>query len=145
MALFTFTKAILAGRPIQVFNHGKHLRDFTYIDDIVEGVIRVLDRPAFSDDEWSGDTPDPSSSADPWRVYNIGNNDPVELLDYIAALEDALGKKAIKEFLPLQAGDIPSNRASVDNLARQFSYKPSTKVRDGIGYFVDWYRDYYKA
>ena len=145
MALFTFTKAILAGEPIKVFNHGKHLRDFTYVDDIVEGVIRVLDRPAFSDNEWSGDNPDPSSSADPWRVYNIGNNDPIELLDYISALEEALGKKAIKEFLPLQAGDIPSNQANVDNLASQFGYKPVTKVRDGIGNFVDWYREYFKV
>ena len=145
MALFTFTKAILAGEPIKVFNHGKHLRDFTYVDDIVEGVIRVLDRPAFSDVEWSGDTPDPSSSADPWRVYNIGNNDPIELLDYISALEEALGKKAIKEFLPLQAGDIPSNQANVDNLAAQFGYKPATKVREGIGNFVNWYRDYFKV
>lgn len=145
MALFTFTKAILTGKSIQVFNHGKHLRDFTYIDDIVEGVIRVLDRPAFSDDRWSGDSPDPSSSADPWRVYNIGNNDPIHLLDYISALEDALGLEAIKEFLPLQAGDIPSNQANVDNLANQFGYKPSTKVRDGIGNFVDWYRDYFKV
>jgi UDP-glucuronate 4-epimerase len=145
MALFTFTKAILAGEPIKVFNYGKHLRDFTYVDDIVEGVIRVLDRPAFSDSKWSGDNPDPSSSADPWRVYNIGNNDPIELLDYISALEEALGKKAIKEFLPLQAGDIPSNQANVDNLASQFGYKPVTKVQDGIGKFVDWYREYFKV
>jgi len=145
MALFTFTKAILTGKPIQVFNHGKHLRDFTYIDDIVEGVIRVLDRPAFSDDRWSSDSPDPSSSADPWRVYNIGNNDPIRLLDYISALEGALGLEAIKEFLPLQAGDVPNNQANVDNLANQFGYKPSTKVRDGIGNFVDWYRDYFKV
>lgn len=145
MALFSFTKAILAGKPIQVFNYGKHLRDFTYIDDIVEGVIRILDRPAFSNSQWSGDSPDPGSSSDPWRVYNIGNNNPVNLLDYILALEDALGMEAIKEFLPLQAGDIQSNQANVTNLVSQFGYKPSTKVIDGIRKFVDWYRDYFKV
>jgi UDP-glucuronate 4-epimerase len=143
MALFTFTKAILAGVPIKVFNHGQHLRDFTYIDDIVEGIIRVLDRPAFPDAKWSSCDPDPSSSGDPWRVYNIGNNDPIQLLDYISALEERLGIKAIKEFMPLQAGDIPSNRANVENLASQFGYKPSTKVRDGIDNFVTWYLDYF--
>jgi UDP-glucuronate 4-epimerase len=144
MALFKFTKAILAGQPIQVFNNGKHLRDFTYIDDIVEGVIRVLDSPALENAKWNGNQPDPCSSQAPWRIYNIGNNDPIELLDYITSLESALGKKAIKEFLPLQPGDIPSNRASVDNLAKNFNYKPTTNVEVGIRNFVTWYLDYYK-
>jgi UDP-glucuronate 4-epimerase len=145
MALFKFTKSILAGEPIQLFNHGKHLRDFTYIDDIVEGIIRVLDHPATPNLEWNSMHPDPSSSKDPWRVYNIGNNDPVELLDYVQALEDALGKKAEKQFLPLQAGDIPSNQANVDNLSRSFGYRPQTKIKDGIENFVNWYKAYYGA
>ena len=145
MALFKFTKAIIAGEPIQVFNHGKHRRDFTYIDDIVEGVIRVLDRPAPINPEWDGNTPDPGTSRDPWRVYNIGNNKPVELMDYIAALEKALGKTAEKEFLPLQAGDVPDTYANVDDLVEQFNYKPATTVDEGISRFVAWYRDYFKA
>lgn len=145
MALFKFTKSILAGEPIQLFNHGKHLRDFTYIDDIVEGIIRVLDKPATPNLEWNSIHPDPSSSKDPWRVYNIGNNDPVELLDYVQALEDALGKKAEKQFLPLQPGDIPSNQANVDNLSQSFDYKPQTKIKDGIENFVNWYKEYYGA
>jgi UDP-glucuronate 4-epimerase len=144
MALFKFTKAILAGQSIQVFNNGKHLRDFTYIDDIVEGVVRVLDSPAKGNPKWDGAQPDPCTSIDPWRVYNIGNDDPIELLDYIESLELALGKKATKEFLPLQPGDIPSNRASVDNLSMHFGYKPTTNVELGIRNFVTWYRDYYK-
>jgi UDP-glucuronate 4-epimerase len=142
MALFKFTKSILAGEPIQLFNHGKHLRDFTYIDDIVEGIIRVLDKPATPNLEWNSIQPDPSSSKDPWRVYNIGNNDPVELLDYVQALEDALGKKAEIQFLPLQPGDIPSNQANVDNLSQSFDYKPQTKIKDGIENFVNWYKEY---
>lgn len=145
MALFKFTKAILAGEPIQVFNHGKHRRDFTYIDDIVEGVIRVLDRPAPSNPEWNGKTPDPGSSLDPWRIYNIGNNQPVDLMDYIAALEKALRKTAEKEFLPLQAGDVPDTYANVDDLVEQFHYKPTTTVEEGINRFVAWYRDYFSA
>lgn len=145
MALFRFTKAILAGDPIQVFNHGKHRRDFTYIDDIVEGVIRVLDRPAPSDPQWDGSNPDPGTSLDPWRVYNIGNNLPVELMVYIAALEKALGKTAEKEFLPLQAGDVRDTYANVDDLADQFFYRPGTTVEVGIDRFVAWYRDYFKA
>jgi len=145
MALFLFTKAILSNEKIKVFNHGKHRRDFTYIDDIVEGVIRTLDSPATSNSEWDSDQPDPSTSNAPWRVYNIGNNQPIELMNYIAALEKALGKKSEKEFLPLQAGDVPATYANVDDLVEQFDYKPSTSVEDGISRFVSWYRDYFKA
>jgi UDP-glucuronate 4-epimerase len=145
MALFKFTKAILAGEPIQVFNYGKHRRDFTYVDDIVEGVIRVLDRPASDNLDWNSDQPDPGTSRDPWRVYNIGNNRPVELMDYISALEKALGKKAQTELLPLQAGDVPDTYANVDDLVEQFHYKPTTTVEEGIARFVSWYRDYFKV
>jgi UDP-glucuronate 4-epimerase len=144
MALFKFTKAILADEPLQVFNFGRHRRDFTYIDDIVEGVIRVLDRPAPPNPTWSGDRPDPGTSAAPWRVYNIGNNSPVELLDYIGALERALGKKARMEMLPLQAGDVPDTFADVDDLVKEFGYKPKTTVDEGIRRFVAWYREYFK-
>ncbi|NKD86125.1 NAD-dependent epimerase [Haematospirillum jordaniae] len=145
MALFKFTNAILAGEPIKVFNYGKHRRDFTYIDDIVEGVIRILDRPALPDPNWNSDHPDPGTSRAPWRVYNIGNNSPVELMEYIAALEKALGKKAQMELLPLQAGDVPDTYAAVDDLVEQFDYKPTTSVRDGIAQFVTWYRDYFRV
>jgi UDP-glucuronate 4-epimerase len=143
MALFKFTKAMLAGQPIQVFNHGKHRRDFTYVDDIVEGVIRVLDKPATSNPNWSSAAPDPASSTAPWRVYNIGNNQPVDLLVYIAALEKALAVKATMEMLPLQAGDVPDTYADVDDLVREFGYKPATPVAEGIARFVAWYRGYY--
>jgi UDP-glucuronate 4-epimerase len=139
MALFKFTKAILAGEKIQVFNNGKHRRDFTYVDDIVEGIVRVLDRPAPSNKEWSGASPDPGTSAAPWRVYNIGNNKPVELLDYIGAIEKALGKKAEMELLPLQLGDVPDTFADVQDLVEQFQYKPSTNVEQGVDKFVSWY------
>ena len=145
MALFLFTKAILSNKKIQVFNHGKHRRDFTYIDDIAEGVIRTLDTPATCNLEWNSDQPDPSSSNAPWRVYNIGNNKPIELMDYITTLEKALGHKAEKEFLPLQAGDVLGTYADVDDLVEQFDYKPSTSVEDGINHFVCWYRDYFKV
>ena len=145
MALFKFTKAILEGQPIQVFNHGKHRRDFTYIDDIVEGVVRVLDQPATANSEWNGGRPDPGTSQAPWRVYNIGNNRPVELLDYIAALERALARTAIKELLPLQAGDVPDTYADVDDLVERFQYKPATTIEHGINRFVAWYRDYFGA
>ena len=145
MALFMFTRNILAGQPIDVFNFGKHKRDFTYIDDIVEGVIRVLDRPATPNPAWKGDCPDPGTSASPWRVYNIGNSGPVQLTDYIAALEFALGRKAKMEMLPLQPGDVPDTYADVDDLVAEFGYKPATTVDQGIGRFVGWYRDYYKA
>jgi UDP-glucuronate 4-epimerase len=145
MALFKFTKAILAGEPIQVFNHGQHRRDFTYIDDIVEGIIRVIDRPAPSNPAWSGAAPDPGSSPAPWRVYNIGNNRPVQLLDYIAAIEQTLGKTATKELLPLQPGDVPDTYADVTDLAQQFDYQPSTPVQQGIERFVEWYREYFRV
>jgi UDP-glucuronate 4-epimerase len=143
MALFKFTKAILAGEKIHVFNYGRHRRDFTYIDDIVEGVVRVLDRPASPNPRWSGAQPDPGSSRAPWRVYNIGNNSPVELMDYIAALEKALGRKAEMELLPLQPGDVPDTYADVTDLVEAFHYKPATPVERGVADFVAWYRDYF--
>ena len=142
MALFKFTKAILAGEKIQVFNFGKHKRDFTYIDDIVEGVVRVLDNPANPNFLWSGDSPDPGSSLAPWRIYNIGNNSPIDLLDYITAIEDALNIKANKEFLPLQAGDVPDTYANVDDLVKDFDYKPSMNIKKGVKNFVEWYKEY---
>ena len=142
MALFKFTDAILSGKKIQVFNYGKHRRDFTYIDDIVEGVVRVLDKPAESNPNWSGEAPDPGSSLAPWRVYNIGNNSPVELMDYISAIEDALGITAEKELLPLQPGDVPDTFADVDDLVRDFDYKPSINVKEGVEKFIDWYKEY---
>jgi len=143
MALFKFTKAILAGEKIPVFNYGKHRRDFTYIDDIVEGVIRVLDQPAQPNPTWSGAEPDSGTSQAPWRVYNIGNNSPVELMDYIAALEKALGKKADMDMLPLQPGDVPDTYADVTDLVEQFHYKPATPVDQGVANFVAWYRNYF--
>ena len=144
MALFKFTKAILSGEKIQVFNYGKHRRDFTYIDDIVEGVIRILDKPAMPNKLWSGDNPDSGSSIAPWRVYNIGNNSPIELLDYIAAIEDALNLKADKELLPLQPGDVPDTYANVEDLVKEFNYKPSMPVKTGVANFVNWYKNHYK-
>jgi UDP-glucuronate 4-epimerase len=144
MALFKFTKAMLAKQSIQIFNQGKHRRDFTYIDDIVEGTMRVLDRPAPRNLEWSGASPDPGSSCDPWRVYNIGSNHSVQLMDYIAALENALESTAQKEFLPLQHGDVPNTFSDVADLVLEFGYKPATTVKDGVRRFVDWYRDYYQ-
>tara|TARA_A100001015_G_scaffold257688_1_gene300444 strand:+ start:133 stop:1140 length:1008 start_codon:yes stop_codon:yes gene_type:complete len=144
MALFKFTEAILNNKPIDVFNNGKHTRDFTYIDDIVEGVIKTLDVPATSNRDWKSDIPDPASSKAPWKIYNIGNNKPVKLMDYIDALEKALGKKAKINFLPLQPGDVADTYANVDNLSRKFNYKPSTSVNVGVSQFVKWYRDYYQ-
>lgn len=144
MALFIFTKKILAGEPIDVFNYGHHRRDFTYIDDIVEGVVRTLDHVAPSNTQWSGDKPDPATSKAPYRIYNIGSNNPVELLRYIEVLEDCLGKKAIKNLLPLQPGDVPDTYADVDALIEDVDYKPTTPVEVGIEKFVKWYRDYYK-
>lgn len=143
MALFKFTQAILEGRPIEVFNYGKHRRDFTFIDDIVEGLVRVLDQPATPNPAWSGDAPDPGTSRAPWRVYNIGNNRPVELMDYIAALEKALGKTAEKKLLPLQPGDVPDTYADVADLVRDFDYRPNMPVEEGVARFVAWYREYY--
>jgi len=141
MALFKFTKAILAGEPIQVFNYGKHRRDFTYIDDIVEGVMLVLDRPATGNSAWQGDAPDPGTSISPWRVYNIGNSQPVELMDYIAGLEKALGKTAEIQLLPMQPGDVPDTYADVIDLVDKFEYQPSTPVAEGIKRFVAWYKN----
>ncbi|MCF8216386.1 MAG: NAD-dependent epimerase [Chlorobium sp.] len=143
MALFLFTDAIINGRPIKIFNYGNHRRDFTYIDDITEGVIRTLDHTAESNPEWSGFNPDPGSSKAPWRVYNIGNSKPVNLMDYIGALERELGKIAEKEFLPMQPGDVPDTYADVDQLMQDVHYKPETPVEAGVRRFVAWYRDYY--
>ncbi len=145
MALFLFTRAILAGEPIQVFNYGKHRRDFTYVDDIVEGVIRVLDRIPEPNPSWSGAAPDSASSSAPYRLYNIGNNQPVELMHYIATLEQCLGKTAHKELLPLQPGDVPDTYADVSDLVNELGYRPSTSVEYGISRFVDWYRGYYQV
>src|SRR3990170_5803867 len=143
MALFIFTKAILEGKPIDVFNYGKMQRDFTYIDDIVEGVIRTLDRPAAADPDWSGDRPDPATSFAPYKLYNIGNNNPVGLLRFIEVLEDCLGKKAEKRLLPLPAGDVPATYADVDDLIRDVGFKPVTPIEVGIKKFVEWYKIYY--
>ena len=145
MALQKFTKSILAGEKIQVFNYGKHRRDFTYIDDIVEGVIRVLDQPAIPNQTWDSSQPDSGSSSAPWRIYNIGNNSPVELLDYIKAIEDALGIKADMELLPLQPGDVPDTYADVVDLVRDFNYKPSITVNQGVAKFIEWYKNYYNV
>jgi len=145
MALFLFTKAILEGRPIEVFNRGLMRRDFTYIDDIVEGVVRVIDRVPAPDPAWSGLRPDPATSYAPWRVYNIGNNEPVELMRYIEVLEACLGRKAEKLLLPMQDGDVPETYANVEDLVRDVGFKPATTVEDGIAKFVAWYRDYYQA
>ena len=143
MALFKFTKAILEGRPIEVFNYGHHRRDFTYVDDIVEGVIRVLDRPAEPNAAWSGADPDSATSTAPYRLYNIGNHQPVELMRYIEVLEQCLGKTAEKTLLPLQAGDVPDTYADVEDLVRDTGYKPATPIEVGVRNFVDWYRGYY--
>lgn len=143
MALFLFTKAILEGKPIDVFNYGKMQRDFTYIDDIVEGVIRVADKIPQVDLKWSGDKPDPGASRAPYRIYNIGNNNPVELMRFIEVLEKALGKEAAKNLLPLQLGDVPATYADVDDLIRDVGFKPATSIEDGIKRFVEWYKGYF--
>ncbi|WP_068808595.1 NAD-dependent epimerase [Thauera phenolivorans] len=145
MALFLFTKAILEGRPIDVFNHGRMKRDFTYVDDIVEGVIRTLDRVAEPDPGFDADHPHPGRGKAPFRVFNIGNHDPVELMDFVAAIEDALGRTAEKNFLPLQDGDVPATYADTSALNEWTGFAPATSVRDGVGRFVAWYRDYYKV
>lgn len=145
MALFLFTKAILEGKPIEVFNHGKMQRDFTYVDDIVEGIVRVLDRPAQPNPAWTGDHPDSATSSGPYRLYNIGNHQPVELLRFIEVLEQELGKKAEKKLLPLQAGDVPATYADVADLTRDVGFKPATPIEVGVKRFVEWYRNYYKA
>lgn len=145
MALFIFTRNILAGKPIQVFNNGEHSRDFTYIDDIVEGVIRVLDRIPTANAQWSSESPDPASSAAPYRLYNIGSNRPVSLLRFIETLENCLGCKAEKEFLPMQPGDVPRTYADVEHLKRDTGFQPQTTVEEGVARFVEWYRDFYEV
>tara|TARA_B110000027_G_scaffold132579_1_gene159034 strand:+ start:16709 stop:17719 length:1011 start_codon:yes stop_codon:yes gene_type:complete len=144
MALFKFTKAILEEKPIDVFNYGKHSRDFTYIDDIVEGIIKSLDNLATINSNWNSNQPDPATSKAPWRIYNIGNSEPVQLMDYINALEKKIGKKAKINFLPLQPGDVPDTNANTDNLREKFNYKPKTSVLEGVSKFVEWYKDYYQ-
>jgi UDP-glucuronate 4-epimerase len=143
MALFLFTQKILAGEPIEVFNYGAHRRDFTYIDDIVEGVIRVVDRVATPDPDWSGDTPDSATSLAPYRLYNIGNNNSIEITRYIEVIEECLGRVAEKKLLPMQPGDVPCSFANVDELVRDFDYRPTTPIEVGVSRFVDWYRSYY--
>jgi UDP-glucuronate 4-epimerase len=144
MALFLFTKAILEGRPIDVFNHGKMRRDFTYIDDIVSGVVRVIDKVPAPDPQWDGNRPDSATSFAPYRLYNIGNNNPVDLMKFIEILEDCLGKKAEKNLLPIQPGDVPATYADVDDLVKDVGFKPATGLEVGIRDFVDWYKGYYK-
>lgn len=143
MALFLFTEAILAGKPIRVFNHGKMRRDFTYIDDIVEGVVRTSDQVAQPNSAWSGDAPDPGTSRAPYRVYNIGNNEPVELARFIEVIEEAVGRRAEKELLPMQPGDVPATYADVDDLSRAVGFAPKTPIEEGVRRFVSWYREYY--
>ena len=145
MALFLFTRKILAGEPIDVFNNGQHARDFTYIDDIVEGVVRAVDRVATPNPHWDGARPGPGTSAAPYRLYNIGNNNPVQLMDFIALLETALGKKAQMNFLPMQPGDVPETYADIDDLTEDIGYLPATRIEDGIARFIDWYRGYNAA
>lgn len=145
MALFLFTKNILAGKPIDVFNYGKHKRDFTFVDDIVEGVMRTLDNPATPNADWNSDAPDPATSSAPYRIYNIGNNQPIDLEHYISTLESCLNRTAEKNLMPLQAGDVPDTYADVSDLVRDVNYKPDTSVEEGIGKFVDWYLEYYKV
>jgi UDP-glucuronate 4-epimerase len=143
MALFKFTRNILAGQPIDVYNYGHHRRDFTYIDDIVEGVVQTLDKIAAPNSQWSGDEPDPGTSRAPYRLYNIGNNEPVELLRFIEVLEQSLGRQAEMNLLPMQDGDVPDTYADVDDLMRDTGYRPATPIETGIARFVEWYRDYY--
>jgi len=144
MALFMFTKNIIEGKPIDVFNYGNHRRDFTYIDDIVEGVVRTMDHTAEPNEEWDASNPDPGTSNAPYRIYNIGNQQPVELMDYIGAIEECLGKKAEKNLLPLQQGDVPDTWADTEDLAADVGYQPSTPIEVGVKKFVDWYLEYYK-
>jgi len=143
MALFKFTKNIISKKPIEVYNYGKHKRDFTYIDDITEVISRVINMPAKPNNNWDSDNPDPGSSRAPWRVYNIGNNKPVDLMEYISAIENSLGMKAKINFLPLQPGDVPTTYADVNELIKDFDFKPKTDVRDGIEKFIKWYKEFY--
>jgi UDP-glucuronate 4-epimerase len=144
MAMWLFASAIIAGRPIKLFNHGNMRRDFTYIDDVVEAVVRLVERPPAPNPNWSGEAPDPGSSGAPWRVYNIGNNNPVELLEVVRLLERSIGKKAKRELLPMQPGDVPATFANVDDLMREVGFKPSTSVADGVARFIEWYRAYHR-
>lgn len=145
MAMWIFTAAILADKPIRLFNHGEMRRDFTYIDDVVEAVVRLVDHAPAGNPNWSGEAPDPGSSAAPWRVYNIGNNTPVELLEVVRLLEQAIGKKAIRELAPMQPGDVPATYANIDDLMHEVGFKPATPIADGISRFVDWYRSYHRT
>lgn len=144
MALQKFAKSIVNNEVIKIYNNGNHKRDFTYIDDITDGIVRVLNKPALSNQNWMSDSPDPSTSKAPWRIYNIGNNKPVNLNDYISALENALGKVAKKEFLPIQPGDVPDTWANIDGLVKEFDYQPSTLVEHGVKKFAEWFMEYYK-
>ena len=144
MALFKFTKSIIENKAIDVFNFGKHTRDFTYIDDIVDGIIKTLDNTATSNMDWNSNNPDPASSKSPWRIYNIGNNKPIKLMDYIDALEKNLGKKANINFLPLQLGDVPDTCADINNIKEKFNYQPSISITEGVAKFILWYKEYYK-
>jgi UDP-glucuronate 4-epimerase len=143
MALFLFTKAILENKPIQVFNHGKMQRDFTYIDDIIEGVVRVMGRLPTANPDWSGDAPDPGTSYAPYKLYNIGNNNPVALIKFIEVIEAALGKQATKEFMDLQPGDVVATYADVDDLTQDVGFKPATPIEVGVARFVEWYKQFY--
>lgn len=143
MALFMFTKNILEGKPINVFNNGEMMRDFTYVDDIVEAISRLINKPALPNPEWTGESPDPGTSYAPYKIYNIGNNSPVRLMDFIEAIEEKTGKEAIKNYMPLQAGDVPATYANVEDLFRDIDFQPQTNIKDGVGKFVDWYVDYY--
>lgn len=143
MALQNFAKRIIDNEPIKVYNFGNHKRDFTYIDDIVEGILKTLDRPPLPNPNWDSNNPDPANSSAPYRIYNIGNNNPVALMDYIEALEISLGKTAQKELLPFQPGDVPNTHADIDDLVEQFGYRPSTSIKQGVENFAEWYRDYY--
>jgi UDP-glucuronate 4-epimerase len=143
MSLFIFTRRILEGRPIEVFNQGRHQRDFTYIDDVVEGVVRVLDAPPQPDPHWSAAAPDPASGSGPYRIYNLGRGRPVELLHFIELIEQRLGRKAVRTLLPMQPGDVPATWADTADMEKHFGYAPATSVETGVGRFIDWYLDYY--
>ena len=144
MAMWIFAKAIAAGEPIKLFNHGKMQRDFTYVDDVVESIERLVEKPPAGNPGYDGNRPDPSSSSAPWRVYNIGNNNPVELLEVVELLEKSIGKKAIRELAPMQPGDVPATYANVDDLMRDVDFRPSTPIADGIARFIEWYRAYHR-
>jgi UDP-glucuronate 4-epimerase len=145
MAMWIFAAAISAGKPIKLFNNGNMRRDFTFIDDVVQAVVRLIDRPARGDPDWSADAPDPSRSSAPWRIYNIGNNSPVDVLEVVKILEQSIGKKAIRELLPMQPGDVPATFADVDDLMRDVGFKPSTPIAEGIAQFIAWYKEYHRA